>query len=152
MPDPVFRSDGNLRFAAFAQAGYPEDPEALAARARALLVGQDGVATYGPSTVLVSLPPDELPQAWECQVGTPITGLARPSEGLAIEDYRGLYALTLVHQGSIRELASTHRRLADHGRSLGHGVRPYWRIALWRRRLADGNLLPATEVSVFLDR
>ncbi len=152
MADPVLRSDGNLRFAGFARSGYPEDAEALVARARALLVGQEGVESYGPATILVSLPPDDLPAAWECQVGTAITGMARPAEGLAIEDYRGLYALTLVHQGTVRDLAATHRRLADHGRSLGRGVRPYWRVALCRRRLADGNLLPATEVSVFLDR
>jgi hypothetical protein len=110
------------------------------------------VEPYGPTTILLNLPPEGLPTAWECQVGTAITGLARPGDGMAIEDYRGLYALTQVHQGTIRDIASTHRRLADHGRSLGRGVRPYWRVALWRRRLADGNLLPATEVSVFLDR
>nr|MBA3684624.1 hypothetical protein [Planctomycetota bacterium] len=132
MADPVLRSDGNLRFAGFAQPGYPEDPEALVERARTLLAGQDGVETYGPATILVSLPPEEMPPTWECQVGIAITGLARPAEGLAIEDYRALYALTLVHQGTIRDLAATHRRLADHGRSLGRGVRPYWRVALWR--------------------
>ena len=56
------------------------------------------------------------------------------------------------HAGPIRDLDSTHRRLVEHARTLGHVVRPYWRLALWRKRLADGNALPLAEVTVFVER
>ena len=78
--------------------------------------------------------------------------MPRPGEGVMIEDYRQLVALSQPHQGAIRDLPRTWQRLHDHGRSLGHRLRPYWRISLRRRRLADGNLLPVADVAVFLDR
>jgi hypothetical protein len=85
-------------------------------------------------------------------VGVAITGMARSLQGMLIEDYRNLVALSLPHSGAIRDLPQTWRKLHDHGRSLGRQVRPYWRLALRDRRLADGNLLPVADVAVFLDR
>jgi hypothetical protein len=151
MVDPAVRNDGNLRFGGLPCPGYPLDAEALAERVRAGFAGQEGVETYGPTTLLFTLPPHGHPEGWECQVGTALTGLPRPPAGMTVEDYRGLRALVLPHGGAIRDLDATHRRLVEHGRTLGHVIRPYWRLALARRRLADGNVLPTAEVSVFAD-
>jgi hypothetical protein len=148
---PTLKREGNLRFAGVLAKGYPEDPAAMAAEVRQLL-GNQGVRFLGPAFLLFSLAPEGKAREWECCVGTALTGLPRPPHGVVIEDYSGLYALTQSHTGSIQELANTHRLLYEHGRSLGYQCRPYWRVSLWRKRLADGNPLPATEVSVFLDR
>ncbi len=151
MPEPLLKKEGNLRFASVAAPGYPLDPWALAEQVRTLLDEQE-IDTYGPVTLLFSNGLIDLaPDAWECQVGVAITGLARPTGGMLIEDYRNLVALSLPHSGPIRELPRTWRTLHDHGRSLGKQVRPYWRLALRDRRLADGNLLPVADVAVFLE-
>jgi hypothetical protein len=151
MPEPLLKKEGNLRFASIAAPGYPLDPWALAEQVRTLLDAQE-IDTYGPVTLLFSNGLIDLaPDAWECQVGVAITGLARPTGGMLIEDYRNLVALSLPHNGPIRELPRTWRTLHDHGRSLGKQVRPYWRLALRDRRLADGNLLPVADVAVFLE-
>jgi len=152
MPDPTVRTDGNLRFAGVALAGYPADAEAVAARVRSVVESQTGVASYGPATLLFTLPPHGHPEEWECQVGVAVTGLPRPLQDVQVEDYHALQALVLPHGGPIRDLDTTHRRLVEHARTLGHVVRPYWRVALCRKRLADGNALPVAEVSVFVDR
>ncbi len=152
MPDPLVKSEGNLRFAALAVTGYPLDPHALAAQVRNFLDEQD-IDAYGPTTIwLATGPGDDAVEAWDCQVGLACTGMPRPGAGVMIEDYRQLVALSVPHQGSVLDLPRTWKRLQDHGRSLGHRLRPYWRVCLRRRRLADGNLLPVADVAVFLDR
>lgn len=148
--EPVLRREGNLRFAGRASMGYPEDPEASCARVRTLLADQD-LRLLGPATLLFTLPPDGPPSSWECSTGLAMVGLARPVGDLLIEDYAGLYAATLPHHGPISDLPGTHRRLVEHVKAMGRTLRPYWRVALWRRRLADGNPLPVAEVSVFID-
>lgn len=152
MAEPTLRHDGNLRFAGTVHPGYPADAEGEAERVRALFAGQEGVAAYGPPTILFTLPPHDAPASWECSVGVTLTGLARPPAGVQIEDYARLDALVLPHTGPIRELDATYRRLVERARVLGHPLRPYWRLQLWRKRLADGNALPLAEVSVFVDR
>ncbi len=152
MAEPIVRREGNLRFAGAACAGYPEDPLALAAAARSAMRDQS-IRCLGPATLLFHVAPhDEPPARWECRVGTAIVGLAKPTAELAIEDFLDLHALILPHAGPIADLPATHRRLVEHARALGARVRPYWRLALARRRQADGNILPAAEVAVFLDR
>lgn len=148
---PTLKREGNLRFAGMLSAGYPEDPTALGTEVKRRL-GDQTVRFLGPTFLLFTTAPHGHPREWECYVGTALTGLPRAPEGVVVEDYSGLYALTQPHQGSIMDLAATHRNLYEHGRSLGYQCRPYWRVALWRKRLADGNPLPATEVSVFLDK
>lgn len=152
MADPTLRSEGNLRFAGVARTGYPVDAEALADRVRGLVEGQPGVASHGPAALLFTLPPHGNPDEWECQVGVAVTGLPRPVQDVQVEDYHALHAVVLPHSGPIRDLDSTHRRLVEHARTLGHVVRPYWRLSLCRKRLADGNALPLAEVAVFVDR
>jgi hypothetical protein len=150
--DPLLKREGNLRLASIPSAGYPADPWALAERVRGLLDEQE-LDTYGPVTVWFSRAPGDDPSsAWECSVGLALTGMARSIGGMVVEDYRQLHALSLVHDGAIRDLPQTWKRLHDHGRSLGRQVRPYWRLALRDRRLADGNLLPVADVAVFLDQ
>lgn len=151
MADPILKREGNLRFVGTASRGYPHDPEDLVDAVKRRLTGLD-VRCYGPPALLFSVPPEGRPEEWECQVGTAMVGLPNAPEGVTIEDFSGLYALTISHTGSILALADAHRRVSDHGRSLGYRIRPYWRLALWRRRLADGNCLPSAEVSVFLDK
>jgi hypothetical protein len=152
MSEPLLKSEGNLRFASLASVGYPGDPWLLAERVHELLDEQE-IDAYGPLLVwFPGAPGETLASAWECQVGVAITGMARSQQGMLIEDYRHLVALSLPHSGAIRDLPQTWRKLHDHGRSLGRQVRPYWRLALRDRRLADGNLLPVAEVAVFLDR
>lgn len=157
MPDPKLTREGNLRLACVAGQGWPADPLLVAAEVRALAKAQGG-SPYGPVQILLAgAPDDEPPAAWECHVGCAVTGM--PGQGattaggarLMIEDYRNLVALTLAHHGPVRLLGQTWRRLADHGRALGHRLRPYWRVALRRKALPDGNLLPTAEVAVFLD-
>ena len=158
MSDPVLRRDGNLRLAGLPVPGYPDDPFALGAAARSLAEAGGG-EPYGPPLLWFSSPPDERPVAtWDAVVGSAITGMARPGaiaaggQRLVIEDYRDLRALVVPHAGPIRELARTWGRAADAARKQGYRVRPYWRLALLHRRLADGNLHPVAEVSVFIDR
>jgi hypothetical protein len=147
VPDPKLTREGNLRLACAAGQGWPADPLLLAAEVRRLAAAQGG-SPYGAVQVfLAGAPDDEPPQAWECHVGCATAS----GERLMIEDYRNLVALTLVHHGPVRLLGQTWRRLADHGKALGHRLRPYWRVRLRRTQLADGNLLPAAEVAVFLD-
>jgi hypothetical protein len=148
---PVLKREGNLRFAGIPAPGYPRDPITLASEVRQLLAGA-GATFIGPPLIWFTVPPYGGPHEWECQVGWGITGLPKPAGRVLIEDYARLYAVTAPHAGPISELGTTHQRLSDHGRSLGYLVRPYWRLALWHRRLADGNPLPSAEVSVFLDR
>jgi hypothetical protein len=152
MPDPLLKREGNLRFAGLASEGYPLDPLALAEDLRARLSGHD-VTPYGPVTLLFSVAPEESPpNHWACQIGVAITGLPTPIPGVQIEDYRSLYALSLPHSGAVRDLPTTVRRLCDHGKGMGYRIRPYWRLSLRRRPLADGNLLPVADVAVFLDK
>jgi hypothetical protein len=150
--DPLQKREGNLRFAGIASSGYPLDPLGMVEELRQRLTACS-YSCYGAASLLFSLPPEEHPSsAWECLVGTAVIGLPQVVPGVQIEDYRALHALSLPHGGAIRDLSATVRRLADHGRSLGYRVRPYWRIALRSRMLGDGNILPSADVAVFLDR
>lgn len=152
MAEPLLKREGNLRFAGVPSAGYPADPLALVSDVRERLAGV-ALVPYGPSSLLFSVPPDDLaPNAWECQVGVAVTGQPAAVAGVTLEDYRNLYALSLPHSGPVRDLGLTHRRLSEHARSMGYRLRPYWRLALRGRRLADGNLLPVADVAVFIDR
>lgn len=157
MPEPRLTRDGNLRIACLAGDGWPGDPLAVAAALRRS-VHEQGASAYGAVQIFISgSPDDELPSAWEVHVGVAVSGMPQPGAKIAgqrilIEDYRNLVALSLPHPGPARELGATWRRLAEHGRALGHRLRPYWRVALRRRQLADGNILPTCEVAVFLDQ
>jgi hypothetical protein len=152
MVEPLLKREGNLRFAALPSTGYPLDPLAMGSDLRDRLA-EVALVPYGPVSLLFSLPPEELPPtAWDCQVGVAVTGQPVAVAGVTLEDYRGLYALSLPHAGAVRDLAHTHRRLMDHAKGLGYRLRPYWRLALRGRRLADGNLLPVADVAVFIDR
>ncbi len=152
MSEPAIRSEGNLRFAGEPCLGYPVAAEQQARRVREQLVGQPGVSDYGPATILFTLPPHGDPATWEGQVGVAITGLPQPVGHIRIEDYHDLRACWIAHAGPIRELATTHTRLVERARTQGSIVRPYWRVQLWQRRLADGSPMPVCEVSVFLER
>lgn len=150
--EPLLKREGNLRFAGVSSAGYPADALALAASVRERLAGV-ALVPYGPLSLLFSVAPDDLaPTAWDCQVGVAVTGQPVAVAGVTLEDYRNLYALSLPHSGPVRDVGLTHRRLSDHAKSLGYRLRPYWRLALRGRRLADGNLLPVADVAVFIDR
>jgi hypothetical protein len=150
--EPLLKREGNLRFAGMPSAGYPPDALALGTQVRERLAGV-ALVPYGPISLLFSVAPDDLaPAAWECQVGVAVTGQPAAVPGVTLEDYRNLYALSLAHSGPIRDLGVTHRRLSDHAKTLGYRLRPYWRLALRGRRLADGNLLPVADVAVFIDR
>jgi hypothetical protein len=150
--EPTLAREGNLRLASLPSRGYPVDPWGLREQVLALLEGQE-VEPYGPVAIFFNLPPEAEPiAAAECQVGTAISGLGRSRGALVVEDYRGLSALSLPHPGPIRELALTWRRLAEAAGAREQPTRPYWRVALRTSRMADGNLLPQAEVSVFLDR
>ncbi len=152
MPDPLVRREGNLRLVSVNSPGYPLDPPALGARVQAFLDGQEAEAN-GPLVLLFALAPgDDGPATWECQTGYAVTGMAMGADGVVVEDYRQLTALHAPHLGPIRDLPETWRRLDAHARAMGWRPRPYWRLALRDRRLADGNLLPEAEVSVFVDR
>lgn len=157
MPDPKLTREGNLRLACIAGNGWPADP-LLAAEGLRETVAAQGASAYGPVQLfLAGAPGGEPPAAWEVHLGLAVSGMPRPGALIAgqrvmVEDYRDLVALSMPHHGPVRELAQTWRRLADHGNALGHRLRPYWRVCLRRRQLADGNILPATEVAVFLDR
>lgn len=152
MVEPLLKREGNLRFAGVSSGGYPLDPLRLAATVQERLVSV-ALVPYGPTSLMFSIPPDDLaPTAWDCQVGLAVTGQPVTIAGISLEDYRNLYALSLPHSGPTRELGLTHRRLSDHAKSLGYRLRPYWRLALRGRRLADGNLLPVADVAVFIDR
>lgn len=157
MPDPKLVREGNLRLVCVAGLGWPPEPLPIAEEVRRLAAAQGG-DPYGPALVFVAGAPDEEPpEAWECHVGCAATGMPRPGaataagERLLIEDYRQLTALTLPHHGPVRRLGDTWRRLVDRAAGQGQRLRPYWRVRLVRRELADGNLLPVAEVSVFLD-
>lgn len=152
MSDPAIRSEGNLRFAGEPCLGYPVDVEARVRRIREALASQPEIKDYGPATILFTLPPHGEANTWEGQVGVAITGLPQPIGDIRAEDYHDLRACWMAHQGPIRDLAATHGRLVERARSQGFIVRPYWRVQLWRRRLADGSPLPVCEVSVFLER
>ncbi len=152
MAEPLLKREGNLRFAGIPSVGYPVDPLALGADVRQRLSGV-ALVPYGPISVLFSVAPEETPPAaWDCQVGVSVTGQPVAVSGITLEDYRNLYALSLPHSGPVRELGLTHRRLVEHAKGLGYRLRPYWRLALRGRRLADGNLLPVADVAVFIDR
>lgn len=152
MADPRMRFEGNLRLASSHSDGYPRQIEHIYDLVLDDIAEQP-VNPYGPIVLFFNLPPDDQgPDAWPCQVGTAVTGLGRASEAVYIEDYRGLHALVLNHMSPIKNIAATYRRLRDHALAMGFRVRPYWRIALRRQRLADGHLYPQCEVSVFLDR
>lgn len=157
VPDPKLTREGNLRLACLAAAGWPADPLLAAEGLRQAVAGPE-VGCHGPVQVFVAgAPGDEPPAAWEVHLGIAVTGMPRPGlthdgQRVLIEDYRDLVALTLPHHGPVRELGRTWKRLADHGAALGHRLRPYWRVCLRRRQLADGSILPASEVAVFLDR
>jgi hypothetical protein len=152
MSEPAIRTEGNLRFAGISCQGYPAAAESLGRSVAATVAKQPGVEAYGPATVLFTLPPHGEPETWECQVGTSVIGLPQPVDEIRIEDYHDLRACWVAHQGPITALADTHRRLVERARTQGNVVRPYWRVQLWRRRLADGSPMPVTEVSVFIER
>jgi hypothetical protein len=150
--EPLLKREGNLRLVAAPCLGYPVNALALVQQVREQLTGS-ALVPYGAATVWFSVPPAEAPPTtWECQVGIAVTGQPTTIAGLNIEDYRGLYALSLPHSGPIRDLAHTYRRLVEHAKSMSYPVRPYWRLALRGRRLADGNVLPVSDVAVFIDR
>jgi len=150
--EPLLKREGNLRFAGLPSTGCPIDPLAMGVDVHQRLSGV-ALVPYGPISLLFSIPPDDLaPSAWDCQVGVAVTGQPVPVPGVTLEDYRNLYALSLPHSGAWRDLGRTHRRLSDHAKGLGYRLRPYWRLALRGRRLADGNLLPVADVAVFIDR
>lgn len=152
MAEPLLKREGNLRFAGVASSGYPVDPLALGASVRERLAGV-ALVPYGPVSILFSVAPDELaPAAWDCQVGLAVTGQPVAVAGVVLEDYRNLYALSLPHSGPVRDLGLTHRRLGEHAKGMGYRLRPYWRLSLRGRRLADGNLLPVADVAVFIER
>lgn len=152
MVDPLTTREGNLRFAGVSSPGYPADPYACVDAVISALAATE-LVPYGPLSVLVAMPPESAPPAqWECQVGMAVTGLPAQALGVQIEDYRGLHSISLAHAGPVRDLSRTYATLAEHARSQGLRVRPYWRVALRRRRLADGNILPAADVAVFIDR
>ncbi len=152
MVEPLLKREGNLRFAGLSSVGYPLDPLQIGSHVQERLTGV-ALVPYGPTSLIFSVPPDDLaPAAWDCQVGIAVTGQPVTVPGVSLEDYRNLYALSLPHSGPTRELGLTHRRLCDHAKSLGYRLRPYWRLALRGRRLADGNLLPVADVAVFIDR
>jgi hypothetical protein len=158
VPDPKLVREGNIRLACVAGLGWPADPLAVAAEVRKAAAELGGQPYGAVQIFLAGAPDDEPPAAWECHVGVTVTGMPRPGgstaggQRLMVEDYRDLAALTVAHHGPTSALGQTWRRLADHGRALGHRLRPYWRVALRRRQLADGNPLPIAEVAVFLDR
>jgi hypothetical protein len=152
MAEAAIRSEGNLRFAGKACMGYPVDLAEQARLIADLVSKQDGVSAYGPPTLLFTLPPHGEPGTWEGQVGTAVTGLPVPADQIRVEDYHDLRSCWIAHTGPIQELPETHRKLTERARSQGFVVRPYWRVQLWRRRLADGSPLPVCEVSVFLER
>lgn len=157
MPDPKLTREGNLRLACLTATGWPADPLLPAAGLRDL-VAKQGASPYGAVQVFVAgAPGSEPPAAWDVHLGLAVSGMPRPGalldgQRIMVEDYRDLVALSLPHHGPVRELAQTWKRLADHGASLGYRLRPYWRVSLRRRQLADGNILPASDVAVFLDR
>lgn len=152
MADPLLRHDGNVRLASLPSPGWPADPWALGDRVRDLLDDQE-LEPYGALQVWFSVPPgDDPPARWECQVGWTVAGMPHPADGLLIEDYRRLDAFAVAHGGPVRDLGATWRRLDAHARTAGWRPRPYWRLALRDRRLADGNLLPEAEVSLFVER
>ncbi len=155
--EPKLHRLGNLRLACLAGVGFPADPLTVARAVRSLVELQD-IHPTGPALVVIATAANaEPPAQWECHTGLAVTGMPRPvpvagSGQLLVEDYRQLVALTAPHPGPVRDLGRTWTMLAEHARGLGHRLRPYWWVALRRRRLADGNLLPAAEVSVFLDQ
>lgn len=151
--EPKLTREGNLRFAGLSQVGYPLDPETLISEVHKRLAVTPARA-HGASLLWFSLPPEAgPPDRWDCQAGTAVVGLPGAGAGLLVEDYRNLLALSLPHAGPVRELSITWRRLIEHARRLSLGtVRPYWRLALRRRRMPDGNPLPLSELAVFLDR
>lgn len=151
MPAPQTSHEGNLRFAGLPTRGFPEDPLVLAAQVRSLLEDQ-AADHYGSPTVVISGPPagHDL-GAWDCLCGVAVTGLPKAVGGLIVEDYRDLHSLALPHRGPTRDLAATWEHLAEAARHQGRRLRPYWRIRLLHRRLADGNLLPQAEVAVFAE-
>ena len=152
MAEPQLVHEGNLRLVGRPLRGWPEDPWAVVRQVRDLMDAQD-IDTHGPPTLwFASSPLDDAPSEWDVVAGCACTGLPRPVDGLLVEDYRRLDAVTLDHKGAIRELPATWRRLREHGQAMGHRLRPYWRVRLRDRRLADGNLLPLAEVAVFLER
>ena len=152
MAEPRMNYDGNLRLASMHSDGFPKDPE----NCNELVLDEiceQSVNPYGAIQIFFNLPPDdEGPESWPCQIGSAITGLGRASASVFIEDYRGLHSLSLPHLSSIKTIANTYQRLRDHAQAMGFRIRPYWRVSLKRNRLADGNILPACDVSVFLDR
>ncbi len=156
--EPTLAEEGNLRLAGLALPGWPTDPVREAAIVTRALAGES-VSPYGATLLWFAMPPgDEAPARWECACGTAITGLTRAGMSLPdgrrllIEDYRDLRALTLAHAGPVRAIPETWKRLEATAQHRSARLRPYWRVALRNKRLADGNLLPVTEISVFLDR
>ena len=109
MVEPLLKREGNLRFAGLSSVGYPVDPLRLGANVQERLAGV-ALVPYGPISLIFSVPPDDLAStAWDCQVGTAVTGQPVTISGITLEDYRNLYALSLPHSGPTRELGLTHR-------------------------------------------
>ncbi|MCX8040522.1 MAG: hypothetical protein RMM29_06520 [Planctomycetota bacterium] len=157
MPEPKLVREGNLRLMCVAGLGWPREPLRLVDEVRRLAIAQGG-EPYGPAQIFVAGNPEEEPlEAWECHVGCAVTGMPRPGactsagQRVLIEDYRQLVAVTLPHHGPLRRLGDSWRSLAQRAAQQGQRLRPYWRVRLVRRQLADGNLLPLAEVSAFID-
>ena len=111
-PSPV--DEGNCRLASIPADGWPAQPEALYDRVTSVLAEQKGVAVAGPLTILVDMAPaGDPPEDWRCQIGVPITGLARPIPPMLVEDFHNLQALTLSHSGSIAEIAQAWQTLSQ---------------------------------------
>ncbi len=161
MTDPTVTRLGNLRFAGIPVTGWPADPLALAEVVRGVVAanpGEPAPAIIGPACLWCSHGPEDTPPArWDGLAGWAITGMVRPGAAapdgrrLLVEDYRNLVAWTLPHRDAAADLGRTWRRLADAAGAAGRRLRPYWRVCLRARTLADGNLLPVTEVQVFVE-
>jgi len=144
--------EGNLRLATLAQDGLPEQPLRVRDEVVERLRAQPALEPYGPAVVLIDLPPAEAdPRSWRCQAGCCITGLPEASPPLLFEDYSRLEAFSLPHRGPLDRLHETWSELDRQARGRGWRPRPYWRLALHRRLTPDGNLLPESVVSIFVE-
>lgn len=152
MERPALRRIGNLRLVTSSFPGWPDDPFAVRDRLCASL-GQGEAAPYGPVQIWFAHAPDrqQSPSLWPCQVGTAITGMARPGANLLVEDFRNLAGYSRDHLGPLADLAHTWEELRDLANRWKQTLRPYWRVCLGRRRLSDGNLLPVCSVGIFVD-
>jgi hypothetical protein len=152
MPEAAVVRLGALRLATLPLEGPAWAVEATCARVRDAVVSGGGQA-YGPDQVWVPHRVEsEDPLTWQAQAAVALTGLPRLEQPIGLEDYQGLQALQVEHEGPWRGLQTTYRRLADQAQTMGWRLRPYWRIILQRRRTADGMPWPTCAVAIFADR